>query len=281
MDLQFGQYRLLRSERQLMGAGGPVELSARSFDILAMLLDRPDEVVAKTRILDAVWPGLVVEDNTLQVHVSALRRALGDGMIMTVHGRGYKYTGPRPVAITDGPVADPPGLAGEADPLHPMPDLSGGKKKVPVTGGCLCGEIRYQITGPAIDTSICHCRMCQKSSGAPFTVGTIYPTDAVAFTRGEPKYYRSSPFAERGFCATCGSRLVWRALSPPVTPEWGGWMMIEVGSLDNPVPNVPTWQLGVESQLPWLDLKIGHRRVRCQDSPDVVAAWAAFGLPVP
>ena len=96
MDLQFGQYRLKRAERQLLGPGGPVELSVRSFDILTLLLDKPDEVVSKNELFNVVWPGLVVEENTLQVHISALRKALDVGMITTVHGRGYKYAGPRP-----------------------------------------------------------------------------------------------------------------------------------------------------------------------------------------
>ena len=65
MDLEFGNYRLKRAERLLLGPSGLVELSARSFDILAKLLDRPDEVVGKTELFDAVWPGLVVEENTL------------------------------------------------------------------------------------------------------------------------------------------------------------------------------------------------------------------------
>ncbi len=101
MDLQFGQYLLKRAERQLLGPEGPVELSARSFDILALLLGRPDEVIGKNVLFDAVWPGLVVEENTLQVHMSALRKTLDAGMITTVHGRGYKYAGPRPVACTN------------------------------------------------------------------------------------------------------------------------------------------------------------------------------------
>jgi TolB-like protein len=98
MDLEFGSYRLKRAERLLLGPKGPVELSARSFDILNMLLERPDEVIGKTELFDAVWPGMVVEENTLQVHISALRKALPPGMIVTVHGRGYKYGGPRPFA---------------------------------------------------------------------------------------------------------------------------------------------------------------------------------------
>jgi DNA-binding winged helix-turn-helix (wHTH) protein len=92
MDLEFGNYRLKRAERLLLGPKGPVELSARSFDILATLLERPDDVIGKTELFDAAWPGLMVEENTLQVHVSALRKALDPGMIMTVR-RGVKYVG--------------------------------------------------------------------------------------------------------------------------------------------------------------------------------------------
>lgn len=112
MDLQFGNYCLKPAERLLLGPDGPVELSARSFDILAMLLAKPDEIVGKVQLLDAVWPGLVVEDNTLQVHISALRKLLPAEMIVTVHGRGYKYAGPRPLpATTETPAPAKPSIA--------------------------------------------------------------------------------------------------------------------------------------------------------------------------
>ena len=173
-----------------------------------------------------------------------------------------------------------PSSASPAGEQHPLLDMVGGKK-VLVTGGCLCGEIRYRVTEPALDTNFCHCRMCQKFSGAPVTVGSTYPAGAVQFTKGEPKYFKSSPFAERGFCADCGSSLTYRPVAPPVTPAWANWILIYTGSLDNPAPNAPTWHLGVESQMPWLDIQHARKRVRCQDSPDIVEAWAAFNLPVP
>lgn len=276
MELLFGPYRLKRSQRQLLGPTGLLELSGRSFDILVLLLSKPDEVISKDELFEAVWPGMVVEENTLQVHISALRKALSGGMVTTVHGRGYKYTGPRPVSDSTGNGS---GLSASDKP-RPMLDLTG-SKKVPVTGGCLCGEIRYQISEPAQDTVICHCRMCQRFSGAAFSVGSIYATNAVNFTKGAPKFYKSSPFAERGFCPDCGSSLVFRPVTPSVSKDWEGWILIETGSLDNPAPNVPNWHLGVESQMPWLDMGDVHLRVRCQDSPDIVAAWAAFDLPVP
>ncbi len=121
MDLQFGNYVLKPAERVLLGPDGPLQLSARSFDILALLLARPDEVIGKDELLGSVWPGLVVEDNTLQVHVSALRKLLPAEMIVTVHGRGYKYAGPGPrEAATEASAPAKPSIA-----VLPFDNMSG------------------------------------------------------------------------------------------------------------------------------------------------------------
>lgn len=120
MDVDFGNFRLKRTERLLLGPAGPVELSARSFDILAALLERPDQVIGKSELFDAVWPGVVVEENTLQVHISALRKLLPAGMIVTVHGRGYKYAGPSPVATDETSMPHKPSIA-----VLPFDNMSG------------------------------------------------------------------------------------------------------------------------------------------------------------
>jgi len=120
MDLEFGNYRLKGAERLLLGPNGPLELSARSFDILAMLLGRPDEVIGKTELFDAVWPGLVVEENTLQVHISALRKLLPAETIVTVHGRGYKYAGPKPFVTAPKATTPKPSIA-----VLPFDNMSG------------------------------------------------------------------------------------------------------------------------------------------------------------
>ena len=109
-DLTFGSFRLKRQERRLEGPNGPVELSARAFDLLVVLLDHPGEVVSKDALFAAVWPGVVVEENTLQVHISALRKALPPDMIATIHGRGYRYAGPMPVELGAGAPAAPAGI---------------------------------------------------------------------------------------------------------------------------------------------------------------------------
>ncbi len=97
MDTAFGPYRLKRRERLVIGPDGSLDLSARAFDLLCALLDGAGETVTKDTLFTTVWPGVVVEENTLQVHISALRKALPPDMIATVHGRGYRYAGPMPV----------------------------------------------------------------------------------------------------------------------------------------------------------------------------------------
>jgi adenylate cyclase len=151
------------------------------------------------------------------------------------------------------------------------------RKQESISGGCLCGAIRYEITGPSIDVGFCHCRMCQRFTGAPLHVFASFPTESVRFTQGEPKYYKSSPVAARGFCADCGSSLTWK----PLFGDWSDWLAIICGTLDHPEDIAPTWHTGVESQMPWLHVHDNLPRVRSKDQPDLVKAWASFGLPVP
>ncbi len=125
MDLKFGDYWLKRRERQLVGPDGAIDLSARSFDILQVLLDHPDQLIGKARLFDAVWPDVTVEENTLQVHVSALRKLLGSSFITTVHGRGYKYAGPAPVAVTFQTGAETPAPRKPVIAVLPLDNLSG------------------------------------------------------------------------------------------------------------------------------------------------------------
>ena len=73
-------------------------------------------------------------------------------------------------------------------------------------GGCQCGAVRFEVTGPLGQASICHCRMCQKAFGSPFAL--LVTVHDLEWTRGEPKRFRSSNKVERGFCAECGTRII-------------------------------------------------------------------------
>ncbi len=103
----FGRFRILVAERRLLLDGQPVPLGSRAFDLLAALVARRDRVVPKDELIEVVWPGLVVEDNNLQVQISALRKALGASAIATVAGRGYQFT---VAAAPDAAVAATPSL---------------------------------------------------------------------------------------------------------------------------------------------------------------------------
>ncbi len=160
---------------------------------------------------------------------------------------------------------------------HPFFSTSGVEDS-PTTGGCLCGAVRYEVSAPAIDVTYCHCRMCQRFTGGQIVAGAMFPIKAFRFTQGGPKYFSSSLIAERGFCADCGSGIIYRAL---VKAPWSDWYWVLLASLDNPESFVPTIHLGIESQMPWLVVHDDLPRVRYKDSPGVVAVWESVGLPVP
>jgi adenylate cyclase len=88
----FGPFRLYPRSRRLTRAGTEVQLGRRAFDVLCILAAAGGEAVSKETLLNQVWPGLTVEENNLQVQISALRKALGDGMIATIPSRGYQLT---------------------------------------------------------------------------------------------------------------------------------------------------------------------------------------------
>jgi len=88
----------------------------------------------------------------------------------------------------------------------------------PITGHCLCGAVTITVAGehdPRVGA--CHCRMCQRWSGAMFTCFTA-PAASVTVT-GEVRRYRSSPFAERAFCPQCGSHLWFNDVAEGGTPQ--------------------------------------------------------------
>jgi TolB-like protein len=92
-SLTFGSFRLDLDTETLSGEGGRIALGSRSGALLRVLLEARGAVVAKSVLMDAAWPGLVVEESNLTVQVAALRRTLGDQCIATVSRRGYRFTG--------------------------------------------------------------------------------------------------------------------------------------------------------------------------------------------
>ena len=88
---RFGHCELQPGQQRLLVEGQAVAVGPRAFDLLVALVERAGELVSKDELLARVWPKLVVEENNLQVHVSALRKILGQDAIATVPGRGYRF----------------------------------------------------------------------------------------------------------------------------------------------------------------------------------------------
>jgi len=135
----------------------------------------------------------------------------------------------------------------------------------PVTGGCLCGAVRYEADGPPDHVSLCHCRMCQRHFGNPIGAYAAFARTRLRFTEGAAKTYRSSGFAQRGFCATCGSPLTYEYTGAPER------ISVTIGSLDQPGRFPPAVHWGIESQVPWLHIDDDLPRHRTEDDPEFKA----------
>jgi hypothetical protein len=102
----------------------------------------------------------------------------------------------------------------------------------PITGGCRCGAVRYEITGEPVATRACHCSDCQQSTGSAFSSNLVTREDDFRITQGETKSFDVQSdrgnTVERHFCPICGSPLYGRAGALP------GLLTVRAGNLDDP-----------------------------------------------
>ncbi len=118
-----------------------------------------------------------------------------------------------------------------------------------VQGGCLCGAIRYEAKVFPTCAYYCHCGICKKVTGQPAEIGVPVKVGSLRFRSGGPKFYQSSDFMKRGFCAECGSRVINMTLS-----EDDAWATnVAVCSLDSPDDVAPFVHLFSENKLAWYD----------------------------
>lgn len=117
-------------------------------------------------------------------------------------------------------------------------------------GSCLCGGIRYEITGGLEQPLNCHCSMCRKATGAAFRSRARIRTAAFRWVAGEPLLtrYESSPGQVRTFCRVCGSTLV--TLFPSSPQE----IALAMGTLDDDPGDKPRFHVYVDSKAPWHDI---------------------------
>jgi hypothetical protein len=113
-------------------------------------------------------------------------------------------------------------------------------------GGCLCGAIRYQLSAKPIDAGYCHCRLCQRSSGAPVLAWATFAVTDFSYTRGVPNIYHSSPQGLREFCGGCGTQLVFRRPSATTID-------VTMASLDDTAAITPEYHIWTTSRIAWFE----------------------------
>lgn len=125
------------------------------------------------------------------------------------------------------------------------------KTEPTMTGGCQCGAVRYALFALP-ESTVCHCRMCQKAVGGLFAALCKVKYMDFAWTKGEPARFQSSSAAERHFCAGCGTPLTFHYLD-------GAEIEVTTGSLDDAARVPVTKNFGTESRLPWINLLLPGR----------------------
>jgi predicted ATPase/DNA-binding winged helix-turn-helix (wHTH) protein len=153
-----GQWQVHLGRRELLACGVPVPIGPRAFEVMEVLVRSANELVTKDALMDRVWPGAMVGENTLHVHISAIRKALGRdrAMLKTASGRGYRLLGDW-VARRDGTAGEP------VDRLEPVrmptrtfrtnlpetaPGLIGRTIAVPQIQDILSANRAITLTGP-------------------------------------------------------------------------------------------------------------------------------------
>lgn len=120
---------------------------------------------------------------------------------------------------------------------------------LPITGGCVCGAVRYESTAEPLLMVKCHCRDCQRTSGGPYVPAVVFSFAAFRVTQGTIQHHATESERGghnlRGFCPKCGSRL-----TGAENPE-RGIIGVVASSLDDPSIFAPTLEMFVDDAQPW------------------------------
>jgi len=139
--------------------------------------------------------------------------------------------------------------AAAADRLRVTPIQGRKNVMANITGGCLCGRVRYTVTGEPAFSGLCHCRNCQRYTGSAFEALIAFPAASVS-VQGELETYDdtgdSGQPVHRHFCPNCGSGVVNEV---DVLP---GVMIVLAGTLDDPAAFKPTMDVYWSSAQPWV-----------------------------
>ena len=140
-----------------------------------------------------------------------------------------------------------------------------------LTGGCLCGSVRFEARPDKAEGYYCHCRMCQLAVGNTRAAFINLRKSQVTWTAAAPTFYASSKMAQRGFCNQCGTPLCFEYLDSE-------HMDLSIGSFDEPAAIKPTLHFAVESRIAAWHAEDGLRGQRLDEFQKITDRWkAAYG----
>jgi len=132
--------------------------------------------------------------------------------------------------------------------------MSNPNSETAMTGGCMCGTVRFTARGAPNWVAHCHCSDCRRTTGAAFSTYAGYPLSAVRFDTDEPPGRTSSSGVTRRFCPQCGTPISYESV------RWADEVHLFVGTFDDPAQFQPAAHVYVSEQLPWLRLADGLPR---------------------
>ena len=120
-------------------------------------------------------------------------------------------------------------------------------------GGCLCGAVRYRVSGPSVWCAVCTCESCTRAAGAPLIAWAGFPSARFELLAGEVAIYESTPGVRRGFCGRCGTTLTYQK-NPRVLPGFVDDVYIATRTLDDPSAYPPEEYVHYAERVAWLEM---------------------------
>ena len=123
-------------------------------------------------------------------------------------------------------------------------------EQIKVTGGCFCGAVRFNLELPSKWCAHCHCTMCRRVHGAGYVTWVGFEEDHFHLDQGEDTltWFASSAVAQRGFCNTCGSTMLFRS------ERWKGEIHVTLANIDDPIDRKPQAHAFHDSHVNWMPL---------------------------
>ena len=116
------------------------------------------------------------------------------------------------------------------------------------SGRCLCGNLQFEVHGRRLWVAHCHCDSCRRNTGSAVATFVGYRKEQLTYTRGERRFYESSPGVQRGFCADCGTPMTYEADRCPDEVH------LYISTLDNPGDFKPQLHVFIAERIPWMEV---------------------------